>query len=163
MKRLCYLLFLVLTCAGCRSQSIETALERHTKEYVPFVQVEEMPALSQKPLLLDTRSREEYEVSHLPGALWVGYKEFDPDRVQSLIPDKDQSILVYCSIGVRSEKIGVRLQDLGYTQVRNLYGGIFRYKERGHIVIDTTGKPTENVHAYNRHWGRLLKNARKVY
>ena len=40
-------------------------------------------------------------------------------------------IIVYCSIGVRSEDIGEKLKELGYTKILNLYGGIFDWKNKG--------------------------------
>lgn len=58
-------------------------------------------------LLVDARERHEYEVSHLPEALWIGYEEFDTERLAAI--PKDQKITVYCSIGYRSEKIAKKL------------------------------------------------------
>ena len=71
--------------------------------------------------------------------------------------------VVYCSIGVRSEKIGEKLQAAGYTNVKNLYGGIFQWKGEGEKVVDSLGLSTERVHAFSKLWGKLLTNAKKVY
>jgi len=114
-------------------------------------------------LLLDTRKKEEYEVSHLKNAIWVGYKEFDEDLVRSQIPDKEAPILVYCSIGVRSENIGEKLMDMGYLNVKNLYGGIFDWKNKDNPVYKSNNQETDSVHAFSKHWGKLLTKGIKVY
>ncbi len=148
--------------AACGQASIETTLERLNRESVPYISVEELSS-SQGLVLLDTRSLDEYQVSHLQGAAWVGYKKFDIDKVQEAYPDKNTPIVVYCSVGVRSENIGEKLLKAGYTDVKNLYGGIFRWKNKDFLVYTPEGKATEKVHAYGRRWGRLLNNAEKIY
>lgn len=112
-------------------------------------------------LLLDTRAPDEYAVSHLPGARWVGYDRFDPDCVADLAPARP--ILVYCSVGYRSERIGERLRALGFTQVYNLYGGIFAWLHAGYPLRDAEGQPTTRVHTYNRKWSQWLRAGEAVY
>lgn len=107
-----------------------------------------------KHVLLDTRQQKEFSVSHIPGAIWVGYKKFDLKTVREI--PKDSSIVVYCSVGYRSEKIGEKLVAAGYKNVRNLYGGIFDWANNGHALEDHRGKPTSIVHGFDRKWARLL-------
>lgn len=114
-----------------------------------------------KPLILDTREKNEYDVSHLANAQWVGYDTFDDNTLTGL--PKDTLIVLYCSVGYRSERIGERLQKLGFTNVYNLYGGIFEWINQGQIVVDLTGEPTEKVHAYSKKWGVWLYKGKKVY
>jgi len=104
-------------------------------------------------VLLDAREKEEYAVSHLPGAIWVGYSDFSAERVQDV--PRDAKMLVYCSVGYRSEKVGEQLKALGFSSVHNLAGGIFDWKNHGLEVVDSTGT-TEKVHPYNALWGRWL-------
>lgn len=127
---------------------------------VQEVQVED---LDQKPeaLLLDAREKKEYKVSHIQGARWIGYNKFDP-KVLKDVP-KDQEIIVYCSVGYRSEKITQQLTELGYTNVSNLLGGIFDYTNKGNQVVDKKEEPTENVHPYNETWGKWVFKANKTY
>ena len=68
---------------------------------VPVLSVEE---LQTKPnfILLDTRTKAEYDVSHIENAIWVGEKNWD---LKSLKQNKEQTVLVYCSVGYRSEKL----------------------------------------------------------
>ena len=113
------------------------------------------------PVLLDTRTKEEYMVSHLPGALFVDYDRFKENSVAHL--DRNASVVVYCTVGYRSERIGERLQKMGFTQVRNLYGGIFEWVNEGNVVVGADGKPTNKVHAYSESWGKWLTKGEKVY
>lgn len=111
-------------------------------------------------LLLDTRSEAEYRVSHLPGARYVGYTDFDLSDLKDV--PQNTPIVVYCAVGYRSEKIGERLQDAGYTKVRNLHGGLFEWVNQGLPVHDAQGQTTK-VHAYTRGWGIWLHKGEKVY
>jgi rhodanese-related sulfurtransferase len=107
-------------------------------------------------VFLDAREREEYDVSHLPNALFIGYKQFKTDVVAHL--DKNIPIVVYCSIGYRSEKIGERLQKLGFKHVHNLYGSIFEWVNTGRKVVTTQGDTTQRVHTFNKAWSRWIDN-----
>jgi len=80
-----------------------------------------------------------------------------------MISDKESEIIVYCSIGYRSEKITEQLVQEGFKNVQNLYGGIFEWKNQGNEVVRPDGKPTEDVHAYSRLWGIWLKEGNRVY
>lgn len=111
-------------------------------------------------LFLDAREAREYEVSHIPDALWVGYDDFSLSRLQGV--DKDQPVVVYCSVGYRSERVAEKLLKAGFTNVSNLYGGIFEWANRGYPLTDEQG-PTRAVHAFDREWGKWLKAGHKVY
>ncbi len=112
-------------------------------------------------LFLDARERAEFDVSHIKNAANVGYQNFDNTCLQSV--PKDQRIIVYCSVGYRSEKVAEKIKAAGYTQVFNLYGGIFEWVNEGNTVYDNAGKPTAKVHAYNHTWGIWLKKGEKVF
>lgn len=160
--RIGIVLFLIFSAPVTAQTKIDRTLKKLNNKSVPYIQV---TALSKKTsqILLDTRKKEEYDVSHLENAIWVGHKEFHIDSILAKIPDTESEIVVYCSIGVRSEDIGEKLIASGYTNVKNLYGGIFEWKNQGNLVYDTDGIETENVHAFNKHWGKLLLRGEKVY
>jgi len=163
MQRHIFIAFtIVFSFSTWAQQSLEKALERFNTGSVPYITVEELEKESNL-ILLDTRKGEEFEVSHLRNAKWVGFREFDLKKVQTEIPNTETPLVVYCSIGVRSEKIGEKLQKAGYTNVKNLYGGIFEWKNQGLTVVDSLDNPTERVHAYSKYWGQLLTKGHKVY
>lgn len=112
-------------------------------------------------VFLDTRQKAEYEVSHIPGARFIAYDDFDEDMVEDL--PRDTSIVVYCSVGYRSERIGEKLTTLGFTNVQNLYGGIFWWMHSGLPVEDAHHQPTDSVHTYNRRWSQWAFTGEKVW
>ena len=73
-------------------------------------------------IILDVRSREEYDQGHIPGAILIPNTEIEA-KAADLLPDKGQLILVYCRSGRRSKLAAQSLADLGYTNIRE-FGGI---------------------------------------
>lgn len=110
--------------------------------------------------ILDTREKEEFEVSHLKGAKWVGFDTFELQNVADL--DKNNPVLVYCTVGARSQAIGKKLTDAGFTKVYNLYGGIIQWSNDT-MPLFQNGKSTIQVHTYTRAWGIWLEKGEKVY
>jgi rhodanese-related sulfurtransferase len=114
-------------------------------------------------ILLDAREPEEFKVSHLKSAKFVGYSNFSTEKISHVIKDKSSLVVVYCSLGIRSENISEKLQKEGYTNVRNLYGGIFEWKNKGYTVFNNAGEPTEKVHVFSKNWAKWLKNGEKIF
>jgi rhodanese-related sulfurtransferase len=112
-------------------------------------------------VLLDTRSAEEYAVSHIAEARFIDYKKFRAQDVADI--PKDARVVVYCSVGYRSERIGEKLLKMGFEDVSNLYGGIFQWKNEDRQVVNLQKQPTDSVHTYNRRWSRWLQNGIKIY
>ena len=140
--------------------AFKAMLETMYKKTVPLVSVAELKRMP-NVVLLDTRARTEYDVSHLPNARWVGYDDFDLKRVSDI--PKEANVVLYCSVGYRSERVGEKLLAAGYQRVHNLYGSLFEWVNQGNPVVDKAGKPTQRVHAYSRLWGIWLKKGEKVY
>ena len=111
-------------------------------------------------VILDTREPGEYKVSHIQGARSVGYDKFKIGSVKDI--PKNSKVIVYCSVGYRSERIGEKLKDEGFVDVYNLYGGIFEWKNRGLPIYDQDNQ-TDSIHAYSKKWGVWLKKGIKVY
>jgi rhodanese-related sulfurtransferase len=153
----------LLSCnAQVESRSFNVLLKSMLKESVPTISVAELAKQKTENIVfLDAREKNEFDVSHLKNAKWVGYDDFELSRVANV--PKDKEIVIYCSIGVRSEKIGEKLQKAGYTNVKNLYGSIFEWVNEGNTVYDSYNRPTNKVHAYNKKWGIWLKKGEKVY
>ncbi len=162
MKFLINILFFI-SFISFSQDSLSNLLEKSTKHSIPFISVEQLRANQQNFILLDARELEEYNTSHLQNAILVGYKNFSVERIQQQIKDKETPLVVYCSLGIRSEKIGEQLEKLGYTHIQNLYGGIFEWKNKGYPVFNNQKESTEKVHAFNKRWGKWLHNAEKVY
>jgi len=104
-----------------------------------------------QPLLLDARTLEEYQVSHLNNAQLVA------ENLNELIAAVNHTtpIVVYCSVGYRSSAIARRLKSLGYKQVFNLKGSIFQWVNENRPVY-RQGEAVTDVHPYNKFWQHLL-------
>lgn len=135
--------------------------DRLYKHSVPLMKIEELKSQRSELVLLDSRPEKEFNISHIKGAKCVGYDSFSKEKVEGIA--KDQPIVVYCSVGYRSERVGESLQRWGYTKVYNLYGGIFEWVNKGNEVYDANDQVTEDVHAYDRNWGKWLKRGNKVF
>lgn len=105
----------------------------------------------EKPVLIDARSSEEYQVSHLKDALnWD-----DPDLAVENSAMKKKPIVVYCSVGYRSSALAARLQNQGFEKVYNLEGSIFEWINKGNSVYNGE-QEVRVVHPYDADWGRFL-------
>lgn len=81
-------------------------------------------------VLLDVRTKEEYESGHIPHSINLPLGDIGSSSI-SILPDKSQMILVYCRSGNRSRQASEKLVKLGYTSVVEI-GGINSWK--GEIV-----------------------------
>jgi rhodanese-related sulfurtransferase len=107
------------------------------------------PARAQ-PVLLDARSKAEFEVSHLRGA-----RRIDPYRPSlNVLADaaKDTPIVVYSSAGYRGARVAGWLSDQGYGQVQNLGSSLFQWANEGRPLY-RGGQPVQQVHPYDGRWG----------
>lgn len=70
-------------------------------------------------VLVDVRSPQEYREGHLEGAMLIPEYELISKHSKSF-KSKDETIILYCSNGLRSKKAQRKLEKLGYTNVYNL-------------------------------------------
>jgi rhodanese-related sulfurtransferase len=135
---------------------------------VPNVTTADLAALlarGEAPLLLDFRSRVEYEVSHLAGAIWVAdlkAARMEIAKVRAL--DGNRKVVAYCSVGYRSADLVSQIQklpDRGYAhELFNLKGSLFAWANEGRPMVAKRGNAPEQaalqVHPYNNSWASLL-------
>lgn len=138
-------------------------LQKKYQQGFPVISTEDAQVLinNSEVIFLDIREPVEYALSHIPGAINVGYQKVDWEKIATL--DKAAKIIVYCSIGIRSQEIGKQLQQKGFSDVSNLYGGIFLWADQGRKMQDNQGNKIAKVHGYNWWWGRWVKKAEVVY
>jgi rhodanese-related sulfurtransferase len=92
---------------------------------------------TQNALLVDVRTPEEFESGHLKRAVNIDFRSDDfKSQIQKL--DKNTPIFVYCHSGNRSGQATAMMQEMGFTNVSNLTGGISGWEADGRPV--TTGK-----------------------
>lgn len=149
---------------ACSQITYDEKLKSLYKNTVPTIQSDELEDLIEENkdlVILDIRSAEEFNVSHLPGAIFIDYDNFTSRALEGV--SKNDEVIVYCSVGYRSERIGEKMQEMGFNKVRNLYGGIFKWKNDGRNVVNLHQSVTDSVHTYNKKWSQWLEKGIKVY
>ena len=89
---------------------------------ITAAEAKEMMDSQEGYIILDTRTQEEYEESHIPGAILIPHDQI-LEKAEAVLTDKDQLILVYCRSGRRSKLAADNLVKLGYTSIKE-FGGI---------------------------------------
>lgn len=153
---------LFLSSISFAQSPIDSLLTKYNKKSVSYITIKEFKELK-NPIILDTREQKEFDVSHIKNANCVGFDKFNSKKIKEKYTKFNDTIVVYCSIGIRSEIIGTKLKKLGYKNVYNLYGGIFEWKNKGEEVVNDEQIPTENVHAFSKEWGIYLLKGKRVY
>ena len=82
-------------------------------------------------ILLDVRRLDEYEEGHIPNATLFTNENMTEEEANRLIPNKKQTIFVYCRTGRRSKQASQKLATWGYENVYDI-GGIIDYNELQH-------------------------------
>ena len=110
------LILVFALCAGCGGEK--------RVAYKSLKQEEAIKMIAEKPdaIVLDVRTADEYEKKHIPDAKSVPLEEFQNGNFSSL-PDKNQTILIYCWTGRRAQDAAQILVDKGYKNVYE-FGGM---------------------------------------
>ncbi len=163
MKKIAFFLFTLVWSLSFSQKKLNKLLKLENTESIPYVYVEDLKKDISNVILLDSREPKEFATSHLKNAICVGYDFFSLDSITTKLPNKDSKIVVYCSLGIRSEDIAEKLKKAGYNNILNLYGGIFEWKNNDNPVYNSEEKETENVHTFSKEWSKWLKKGNKIY
>lgn len=117
MKKLILLLLLLTLLAGCSAQETAGAYRQ-----VGMQEAMEILQSGEDYILLDVRTQQEFDESHIPGAICIP-NETISDTPPTELSDKDRLILVYCRSGNRSKQASAKLAAMGYTNIVE-FGGI---------------------------------------
>lgn len=141
---------------ACKDAEFNQEVKAWLQFTVPVISVQHLSDQRDQYVILDARELEEYTVSHIKDAIPVGYDKFDLKKLPKLTENK--RIVVYCSIGYRSEKIAQKLKNAGYKQVYNLYGGIFEWINNSLPVVNTQEQSETRIHTFNQKWSKWVLN-----
>lgn len=120
MKRILpVLLMALLVLSGCGGGAAEA---QPSYQQISQQEAKEMMD-TQEVILLDVREQEEYDQSHIPGAVLLPVGTISEETAGAAIPEKEDTVLVYCRSGNRSKTAAAALAQLGYTNVYE-FGGI---------------------------------------
>ena len=160
--RILFLFLLIGFSAHSQTDAYMKMLEKYYNDF-PTISCSGAVRLigAENTYFLDTREQKEFDVSHINGAICVGYDHFELSSVKHI--PKDAQIIVYCSIGARSQNIGEKLVKAGYTNVRNLYGGFFQWTNSGLPKMGPNNQITTHIHGYSKDWGKWIEKGIVVY
>jgi molybdopterin/thiamine biosynthesis adenylyltransferase/rhodanese-related sulfurtransferase len=126
---------------------------RRIKEQIQEVDPSEVVDLVDNGVaIIDVREGEEYAAGHLPGARHVP-RAYLESRIDGAVPDRGQRVVLYCASGQRSALAAHTLTDeLGFTNVQSMTGGITLWKDRGYAVEVPRQFTREQRERYSRHF-----------
>lgn len=119
-------------------------------------------------VIFDVRDEKEFAVSHIDGAIQVD-PNIKPEAFTALHGDKlaGKTVIFYCSVGRRSsalaERVSGYLPATGAAGAYNLVGGLFQWRNESRPLMTTDGTPTDAIHPYNNHWGRLIDDKSAIH
>ena len=94
-------------------------------------------AQQQTVVILDVRTAEEYDLSHIDGAVNIDISDATfSEKVAKL--DRDKTYIVHCAANVpngRTAKSLVIMESLGFDQLLNLEGGIVAWEQAGQPLV----------------------------
>ncbi len=140
--------------ASCQSSTFDHKVDSYLSYSAPVISVKDAFTKKTDYIFLDAREVEEYNISHIPEAKFIGYSDFKIKDFTGI--PKDSKIIVYCSIGYRSEKIATKLRSAGFKNVYNLYGSIFEWANMGYPIVGKNGTTTTQIHTYNKKWSQWV-------
>lgn len=122
-------------CPACGTRTLRELIDYHAfcgmeapADAVPAISPADLAAIGNphSTLIVDVREPHEWEEDRLPGAVLVPLGTLDD--AHQWIRDRGGDVIVYCRSGARGERAARRLMQLGVQDVRNLAGGLQRYR-----------------------------------
>ena len=163
MNKYIFFLFLLVSSSVFSQETIKEVLKKYNNESIPYIGVKRTSILKpEKVYILDARESREYKVSHIKNAIHVGYDKFDLEATKKKLTNKNAVIIVYCTLGVRSEDIAEKLKAAGYPNVFNLFGGIVEWKNEGKPVFNSKERKQIEFMFLAKN-GSMANKGRKVY
>ena len=171
-----YVIFILMllsdtAAAQDRLSRIEASFEGGQIEQVSFREIAQMLLMTDSDsqlLLFDVREPEEFEVGHLPGAIWLS-----PDADVSLFIEQyssqlaEHTVVFYCSTGRRSSalaldvKTALQEQNSTLPAPANMKGGIFRWHNAALPLVNASGSTTK-IHPFNWTWRLSLERSKET-
>ena len=107
--------------------------------------------LEGQAVLVDCRETEELTAGVLPGSVHIP-RSYLETRIEGLVPDRSQRVILYCASGVRSVLGAHTLTaEMGYEEVESMAGGFTLWKDLGYEVEVPRSFSAEQRERYSRH------------
>ena len=97
---------------------------------IDIAEYKKMRQAGEAHILVDTREESEWAAGHVAGALHMSKGVIERD-IETKVPDKSVSLVLYCGGGFRSALVADNLRKMGYSAAISLDGGWRALKESG--------------------------------
>jgi molybdopterin/thiamine biosynthesis adenylyltransferase/rhodanese-related sulfurtransferase len=107
--------------------------------------------LEGQAVIVDCRETEELTAGVLPGSVHIP-RSYLETRIEGVVPDRSQRVILYCSAGVRSALGALTLMDeMGYQAAESMAGGFTLWKDRGYQIQVPRTFSAQQRERYSRH------------
>ena len=115
LKIISILAFFLVIQIGAAQESLNEVLKKHHQSDIPYISATELRMQQSKNdvIILDSRELQEYKVSHIESAISVGFDVFSMENIFKFVKNKETPIVIYCTLGIRSEMIAAKLKKAG--------------------------------------------------
>lgn len=121
MKKIIFVGFvIIMLMSGCSSNHSDSNL-------ISYMDAKEK-IINNGAILIDVRTEEEYNETHIQGAVLLDVDKINENSAKDIISAYDSEVIVYCKSGNRSSQAKEILENLGYTNVYDL-GSMSNWKE----------------------------------
>lgn len=105
-----------------------SSLKKTTKNYrtsgnISINEAKQIIATNRNTILIDVRSKQEYQETHIDGAICIPHYEIQA-RIEKEVPNKNTVVILYCQSGMRSRVAMDVLKRKGYTNVYHIKNGL---------------------------------------
>lgn len=156
-----------LTAEEILANEIDSIVDNELGFKLPIITCRQLRSLQtnankeQKLYVLDARSAEEFNISHIVGARRIGYADFSCEKVWTY--NRKATLVIYSLNGEQGENIGLQMKEMGFKNVYNLYGSLIEWVNQGFPIEDAAGQPTNKVFTRTKAEGKALKKGKAVY
>lgn len=157
---------LVLIVLGISAAVLASLMIIHTRGFYTFWSAGSVDRISatqaqelieqKRVIILDARSKEEFDVSHLPGAI-----HYSADLLNNLNPK--ESVLVYCTISLRSNSLAKEMSKKGFSRVYDVTGGLISWVNNQYDLVNGDNHKTDTLHSYNKWLAPFVQKGTPVY
>ena len=131
IKSTFFIALLIFTTSSCGQKEKNSDVQNST---IKMISAQELNKKTDKVTIIDVRTPGEYESGHLPNAMNINYSSSGfKEQLNAL--NKDQEIYVYCKVGGRSARAAKTLEELGFTKIYDLKGGIKSWQKEGFKIV----------------------------
>lgn len=116
---------------------LDALVDEEVRFDIPVItgyQLKELSESGDPLIVLDARAKEDYDKKHIKNAKWIGEEDFSIERIWML--DQSKTIVLYGSMGGKTEAIAQQLEKVGFKKIYNLHGNLDEWAKYKYVVLD---------------------------